>query len=66
LIFQTKNIKFICKSEIKDEKAVYDKLEKSIISLFFLTNENSEDLASFFVLLLTLRSFPQCKIKYSF
>ncbi len=48
MIFQTNNIKFICKSEIKDEKAVYDKIEKSIISLFFLTNENSEDFISYY------------------
>ena len=37
---KTKKVKFICKSEIKDEKAVFDKIEKSIITLFFLNNEN--------------------------
>ena len=36
-----KNIKFILKSKIQDKKkkAVYDKIEKSSISLFFLPNE---------------------------
>ena len=49
-ILETKKIKFICKSEIKDEKAVNDKIELSKISLFIVTNENinSEEFINYY------------------
>ena len=56
-ILETKKIKFICRSEIKDEKAVYDKIEKSRISIFILKNISSEDFIDYYEFCKEMRIF---------